>query len=69
MPTEDQMERLLMLLEAQKKKVTPPRQPKKKLVVQEMTEAEIPVIEKKPKKSTKKDRDAEKEQEIKVSLS
>lgn len=63
MPTQDQMERLLMLLDAHKNKVAPKKQPKKKMVVEEIPDDEETVVSR-PKKSTKKDRDAEKEREI-----
>ena len=63
MPTQDQMERLLMLLDAHKNKVAPKKQPKKKMVVEEIPDDEETVVSR-PKKTTKKDRDAEKEREI-----
>jgi len=63
MPTQDQMERLLMLLDAHKNKVAPKKQPRKKMVVEEIPAEEETVVSR-PKKSTKKDRDAEKEREI-----
>jgi len=64
MPTDDQMERLLVLLEAHKKKVAP-KQSRKKLVVEELRDEDIPAKQKKP---TKKERDAEKEQMIKQKM-
>jgi len=67
MPTQDQMERLLMLLDAHKNKVAPKKQPRKKMVVEEISPDEEPVIAK-PKKSTKKERDAEKEREINAKM-
>lgn len=66
MPTQDQMERLLMLLDAHKNKVAPKKQPKKKMVIQEISQEEAVVS--KPKKYTKKDRDAEKEREINAKM-
>jgi hypothetical protein len=61
------MERLLMLLDAHKNKVAPKKQPRKKMVVEEISPDEEPVIAK-PKKSTKKERDAEKEREINAKM-
>lgn len=68
MPTEEQMERLIMLLDAHKRKTIPKQLPKKKMIVQEITEEDIPPIEKKPKKTTKKEKDADKEREIKEKM-
>ena len=52
-----------MLLDAHKNKVAPKKQPRKKMVVEEIPDDEETVVSR-PKKSTKKDRDAEKEREI-----
>jgi hypothetical protein len=56
-----------MLLDAHKNKVAPKKQPRKKMVVEEISPDEEPVIAK-PKKSTKKERDAEKEREINAKM-
>ena len=73
MPTEDQMERLLLLLDAQQQK----RKTKRKLVLEEIhpEERKVPVeapVTKgssgKTKKPTKKEKEAEKEREINAKM-
>jgi hypothetical protein len=68
MPTEEQLERLIMLLDAQKNKTLKPKTTKKKIVVEQTNEGEVPVIEKKTKKPTKKEIEADKEREIKEKM-
>jgi len=63
MPSDEQMERLLALLNAHKQKTVPKKSRSKKLIQQ--PDEEEPLIEEKPKKQSKKQIDAEKEKEIK----
>jgi predicted metal-dependent hydrolase len=63
MPSDEQMERLLALLNAHKQK-TAPKKPRSKKVIQQ-TDEDQPIVQEKPKKQTKKQIEAEKEKEIK----